>query len=60
MVGYLTLDEMVAMSVALNNSINTLKRLINQNDALSVFYARELETVQEAKTILSTILKRDN
>lgn len=59
MIGYMTVDEMVLVRVALNNSINTLQRLINQNDSLSAFYAKELEAAKEAKNILGSILNRN-
>jgi hypothetical protein len=55
----MTVDEMVLLRVALNNSINTLQRLINQNDSLSAFYAKELEAAKEAKNILGSILNRN-
>ena len=60
LVGYLTMDEMVSIRVALNNSINTVKRLINQEKTLSSYYSKELESLQEAKSILANSLNRDN
>lgn len=65
MVGYLTIDEMVSVRVALNNSINMLQRVIsdyekNNNQILSFVYQKELQTAKEAKIILNNILKRDN
>ena len=60
LVGYLTVDEMVSIRVALNNSINTVKRLIDQEKSLSLYYSKELESLQKAKSILTNSLNRDN
>ena len=58
--GSVTIDEVVKLRVALNNSINTLNRLIKSDNYLRPFYEGELEAAQEAKAILSEITKRDN
>ena len=58
--GSVTIDEVVKLRVALNNSINTLNRLIRSEQGLRLFYEGELEAAEEAKAILSQIIKREN
>ena len=58
--GSVTIDEVVKLRVALNNSINTLNRLIRSEQGLRSFYEGELEVAEEAKAILSQIIKREN
>ena len=58
--GSVTIDEVVKLRVALNNSINTLNRLIRSEQGLRSFYEGELEAAEEAKAILSQIIKREN
>lgn len=58
--GSVTIDEVVKLRVALNNSINTLNRLIKSDKGLRSFYEGELEAAEEAKAILSQIIKREN
>lgn len=56
---FLTVDECIKIRASLFNTTNTLNRLIKQNDALSSFYNRELELVNEVKKILTEALRRD-
>lgn len=55
---FLTLDELINIRSTLFKCETTLKRLISQDENLKFFYQKELESVKEAKQIISQSINR--